>query len=252
MKDETEELYLRVQADLARERGVRAFLRSRPTVLRGLLLGATSLATVSVAALVSGSPRSPGFWLGTLALIALVGVAARSALRPLHRPAWTGGARASVVATIVLGALGAIVLPSDGSLGAMGPGICIAIGVAAAVPVFVLAVLLDRSPWRGALFGALAGGLTGALAVQLLCPEPGLAHLATEHFGVLLVCGVLFGVIAQLLGRRDADPRGMPARWRRAPSSSSWHSSQDAVSPDAVARSIEPSSPSDSPRPRRA
>ena len=203
-------IYDRVRADLDRERGPLGWLRARPTPLRAALVAAAAL--LSVAALVALSGRLAGFGarpvrqaaaVGGLALA--FGLALRAALRPMHRPQWRGGARALLLGGLLAFALGSIVVASDGTVGGGLGGRCLVVGLVAGAPALLLTLLVLRDPGRGALFAGLAGGLTGSLAVQLVCVgrQP-LTHAVIEHFGVVVVTTAALGGLGALLARRPA------------------------------------------------
>jgi len=142
------------------------------------------------------------WWVGLGALVVLGGLAMASALRPITESQDPRGARLLAAGGIALGALGALGVGSDGRWGGAGGLRCVLVGSLVALPVFVAARLLDRAPWRGVLFGALAGGITGTVALQLVCPVPHLGHLLVGHFGALLVSATVFGGLGGLLARR--------------------------------------------------
>ncbi|HJL16631.1 MAG TPA: hypothetical protein RMH99_13290 [Sandaracinaceae bacterium LLY-WYZ-13_1] len=201
--EETDRLYARLQQTLADERGPRAWLRARPTPWRLAIVGVALLGVVTAAVLVTGHTAFlralDARWIASVVgLAAMSGVAVTAALRPAHRPEGSRAVRAALGAGVVLGALGAILLLGDGTLGALERLRCLAIGGAAAVPIFALARLVDRTPQRGAGFAALAAGVAGALTVQVICPAPGLAHLVVSHFGVVVLAAGALGLFARL------------------------------------------------------
>ena len=203
--DEAARIYARVRADLERERGIRAWLRARPTPLRVamLLSAATAISALGAWVLAGGlADRSATGWVSATGLVVALAFAVIAALRPIHLPEGSDASRALLVLGIALSSLAAIVASGDGTVGALASGRCALIGLAVGVPVFAVSLLVARHPSRGAVFRGLVGGIAGALAVQLVCPAPGLAHLVVEHFGVVLLGAVLFGSAGALFARR--------------------------------------------------
>lgn len=202
-----DDLYDRIREDIAAERGVRAWLRARPTPTRAGLLGAVAFGSVIAFVLSMHleafyAPRSLGWVLGLVAAITMGAVAMAALLRPVHADAWSPSRRGLVAGAITLGSLGAITLAGDGTIGALGSGRCLLVGGLAGLPTFVAATLLDRHPRRGALFAGLSAALVGALAVQVLCGAPGLLHLVLEHFGVVVCFGLAYALLGLALSRR--------------------------------------------------
>jgi len=204
--DPRDDLYERIREDIASERGALAWIRARPTPLRAALLGALGFggAVALIAAMRPESftrPRTLGWAIGLTGAIAMTAVAMAALLRPVHADGWSPLRRRLVGGAIALGALGAITLAGDGSLGALGTGHCLMMGAMASLPTFVAALLLDRHPRRGALFAALSATLVGALTLQVMCRGRSLLHLVTEHFGVVLAGGLFYFSVAALLAR---------------------------------------------------
>jgi hypothetical protein len=193
-----------VKQQIARERGIMAWTRSRTTPARTWI----AAAVVGVPAVLTAV-----FWLrpdigvypvgrmiGVLALmVALIGLALSWVLRPLYRPAlpsWAGGR--AVIAAAVLGLLLVHSLPmADAAQPAArqaprfsalvwGAEPCWVVGSLLAVGVFFVLVALDRGGFgRGAAVRASAGGLCANLVLQLHCPNTSPLHLLLGHFGVL-------------------------------------------------------------------
>ncbi|MFK7986095.1 MAG: hypothetical protein AB8I08_08690 [Sandaracinaceae bacterium] len=192
-----EALFEKLQEDVSEERGPFAWLRARPTRTRLAATLATSLATLGAVITLTGRT---GFWqgrgalwaVGVWILVAAVAVSVAAALQPAHRPQWLGAPRGLLAGGLLLAGLGAVVASSNGALGGVGPARCLVMGLVTALPTATVAAFFDRRPRRGLAFAALAGGLTGTLAVQLLCPgSSGIAHQVGMHFGpaILVVAG---------------------------------------------------------------
>ena len=185
---------------LERERGVRAFLRSRSTRVRWAL----SLSIPALVLLREGlRQRFP--WrafstprlFGGLLLVGLLGFVTHSALRPL--PVERRAARLRSTLALVAWCLPCLLWfapetqasSEDISGGfALRSLTCFAYGSALAAPSFALSWALDRGirvPFR---VWALAAGVVALLAnviLMLHCSDTGRAHLLAGHFSIGLV-----------------------------------------------------------------
>ncbi len=198
--DDLERLYAGVRAELERERGVRAWLRARPTPLRVALV-------LSVAALVVGAPawvmghapgaNATGWLVGAAALVGLVAVTLARSLCGEPPP------RAALLA-LLAAALGAMLVSSDGALGTAGAPTCLALGAMTGLPVLLAGLALDRAPGRHLALAAAGAALTGVAAAQLVCPRRDLAHLLVDHFGALLLLLAIFAGLRRLAVRVEA------------------------------------------------
>jgi hypothetical protein len=198
------DLFASVQTDIAQERGLAAWLRSRPTALR------MSMAFGCVVAL--GAATGLGWLrpdiavypmarmvmvLATMALLIALGVGL--VLRSLQRaalPSWASGA---TIAAAVLALLAFYSLPiaheaHPSSLQA--PGVaallararpCVIVGLLLGAAVFAALRALDRGGARRSLLRAAAAGLCANLVLQLHCPNTAPMHLLAGHFAVLVV-----------------------------------------------------------------
>ena len=167
-----DELYRRIQADIAEDERPSGWLRSRSTRVRVGLTFVVAVASIGAALGIQGALRpelSAGWALGAAGLAGVVVVAMLTAFRPLHRVAMSRTARLGLLGISVLGALGAVAITSDGSFGSLGSLACFGWGALAGAPVFLVALLLDRRPAAGVVFSGLAGGAVAALAVQTSC-----------------------------------------------------------------------------------
>jgi hypothetical protein len=194
-----------VRADLDRERGAVAWLRSRSTPVRvslavgfGVLVG---VATVLLAA--RGDLRTLPPWRLGLA-VAWFGVAAGTCawlgLRPLFLPRPSRGLVAAACAFAFAGPVLTALLPElpttalrhayHGGLAGAG---CFTIGAVVSAMALLFARALDRGGDRGGgqlVLAAAAAGLVGNLALVLHCPINYPLHLllghATVPAGILL------------------------------------------------------------------
>ena len=192
-------MYAALRARVERERGPLSWLRERPTPQRVGLLVLAGVLVVGGVLLFKGAwpalgPDAATLGLGVLVLLLVLAMAA--ALRPVGAAHGGTEGQGLVTAGVLLGALGAVAIASDGSWGEVSGLRCWVLGVLVGAPVFSAALLLDRAPWRAGPFGALAAGLAGTLAAQLVCPSPHLGHLVVGHYGVALICLALFGAVA--------------------------------------------------------
>jgi hypothetical protein len=210
-----DELFAGVEQQLAGERGVRAWLRSRSTGAR-LAFCAASLALL-VAAVALGWARPdlavyPVFRLaiGMLVIVVMLGVQLALALRSLSRPplpAWVSPA-AIAGAPIALVALYGLPAPhASHPASVQAPGWqalisralpCLTFGLIFALASYALLRALDRGgtdPTRRALLAAAYGGLVANLLLMLHCPITATDHLMVGHLGVAVL--LLLGVAAQ-------------------------------------------------------
>jgi hypothetical protein len=182
---------------IERERGLRAFLRSRSTRVRWLL-------SLSVPALVLAREllRKRAHWrqlsaprmIGGLLLLGLFGLVAHSALRPL--PIERRAARLRSALAVVAWCLPCVLwfapeaqASADEFSGAFAwrSLTCFAYGSALAAPAFGLLWAMDRGvrvPYR---VWALAAGSVALLANLILilhCPITGRAHLVAGHLSI--------------------------------------------------------------------
>lgn len=188
------------EALLASERGVRAFLRSRSTRVRWaltLLLPMLLLARELWRGRVPWREVSTPRVLGGLLLAALLGLVARTALRPL--PIERRAARLRTALALVAWVLPCLLwLAPETSVNAddfsgeiaLRSLTCFAFGSALAAPSFALVWALDRGvrvPYRVWALGAGTVGLVANLILLLHCPSTNGAHLLVGHFSIGLV-----------------------------------------------------------------
>ncbi|HMI93406.1 MAG TPA: hypothetical protein VK509_18670 [Polyangiales bacterium] len=192
-------MYASLHAELGRERGLRAWLRARSTVARGLMaLGLVAAVSALVALgfarpdLGSFPPARMALSLAAMALLMIVGVAL--ALRPLQRaalPAWVGPAAITGSLAVLAGLY--LVSPFDLPRAAFDAAtlrpalVCMAIGLLLGVPVYGALLLLDRGGSRQALPMAMAAGLAANLELHIHCPSADPLHLMLGHFGAAVL-----------------------------------------------------------------
>jgi hypothetical protein len=188
----------RLDAGLQAERGVRAWLSSRPTTLR-YSLAVASVLLLPLAVLV-GTPRPdlsvyPLLRLGGT-MVVYAGVAlwlSLAALAPAQRPLPSSGRRltflALAAAVPILVALSPMAHSAHAaSLAGAGADLvpralaCFSFGSALALPLVLLLSGMERgvSPRARWLVGA-GGGLAGVAAVELHCPITQPVHLVLGH-----------------------------------------------------------------------
>lgn len=204
------------EALIARERGLRAFLRSRPTRVRWLLclvLPAVLLARELLKNRVPLSDLGLTRSLAALLLVVALALIARSALRPLplERPAARLRSAFALVAWAVPCVLwfapGASTAAEDLSSSgfALRSLSCFGYGSALAAPSFALLYAFDRNDRVAHRVLALAAGLVAVLSSLILlvhCPNTHRAHLIAGHFSIGLVWFVAVS-IASTLRRRE-------------------------------------------------
>ena len=205
-KNETLVDFAGLRDAIAAERSTAGFLRSRTTLARVSLLLATVLGVALVQLAWSRRadfdlyPTTP-FLVVIAAFSLLIGLALAACLRPLHEPRLSPWALRGLIGggllMPVLFYIGQPVHTShSASIAGMGPdllpraGGCFVYGLLLALPVLVLARVLDRGEHRigaAALCAALAGGVTANLALHLHCPITHAGHLLLGHATLVLV-----------------------------------------------------------------
>jgi hypothetical protein len=209
-----------IQAALAGERSVAGWLRSRSTLERVGLLLFVVLAVTLVELFVR---RRVDFGLyptvPLLVMIAafslLIGLAVAACLRPLQETrlspwAERGLIAAGVLMPVLFYAGEPVHTAHPASLAGAGgqllerAGVCFVYGLLLALPVLVLARLLDRAEHRvvsGALCAALSGGLTANLALHLHCPITHAGHLLLGHASLIVALIAAYASWASRAGR---------------------------------------------------
>lgn len=210
------DLRLSLDTELAKERGPSAFLRSRSTPLRVLLLGVTLLGLALLTLLLRGRADLAVYPLPRmLLLVALMALwflaSAWLALWPLSRPALPSGLLKGFIAFGPVLLLMLYSLPAahtDHVASLQPPGTvalllralpCLAFGAVIAAGTYSLLRAFDRGGQRANLLMASAGGLAANLLLQLHCPVTAPEHMLVGHLGAALaVLGAVW-----LTGRRD-------------------------------------------------
>jgi len=182
---------------IARERGVRAFLRSRSTRVRwalSLCLPALLLARELVRRRVPGRELGLARMIGGLFLLGLFGLVANSALRPL--PIERRAARLRSALAVLAWCLPCVLwfapeaqASADDFSGAFAwrSLACFAYGSAFAAPSFGLLWAMDRGvrvPFRVWALAAGSVALLANLILMLHCPITSRAHLVAGHFSI--------------------------------------------------------------------
>jgi hypothetical protein len=211
---DVEPLFAKIQSDIAREVGPRAWLRSRPTWLRRAFVLASGAPLALVVLGLVGFRKDLALFaterlaldLGLLGALILANV--WTALRPVQespRPLWQlvvlglGSALLGVI-WILLPA-GHVCVPTL----ADGPGapasLCYAVGMNLGLPVALAAWLVGRqsSSWR-TLLAAAAAALTGILVLHLNCPSHVREHLLLGHATIAATFLAVAGVAALTRG----------------------------------------------------
>ncbi len=211
-------VFQRIDEAVSQERGPRAWLRSRPTPLRGLIgVGLVAVVLVLVA-MTWGRIDMAVYPLDRLVLdLAVLLVPAALALvvvlRPLHRPAlprWVDGVviGAAVLAVLVGPALTVAHQAHPASL--LGTGaqfvpravVCMITGSVLGLPLLLWMMVSLRRGGRWGLPLRLAGvaaGISGCAGVFLHCPLVSPEHLLAGH-ATVLVPFLLLGIIASTGG----------------------------------------------------
>jgi hypothetical protein len=198
---QVEPLLAAVEAQLAGEHGLAAWLRSQTTAVRGLLAAAASFSIVLVTAALAR--RSDFGDLRTESLIALLLYAAAAIalvtelIRPMHkrqRPrlrAWLGILALGMPTLIALAPMGGAHAPRIAARSG-----CLLLGLLVATPVLLLLRGLDRgAPARASqrLLAVAIAALVGNLALVLCCASNSAAHILRAHapVGFALALGSL-------------------------------------------------------------
>lgn len=194
-------LFDALQAQIARERGPSAWLKSRPTWMRLAFAVAAILGVVLFALLVVPRADLSEFPRDRMAstvvlLLVLLSLSLHYGLRAMHRKAPPGW----LSRTFAVGVLGLLLLTVLNPLSYQPPsklhdhsflgltGLrCLAFGCALGLPVYALMRVLDRGAFpEAATFAATAAGLTGFFALHMHCPMVAPLHLLLGHAAVLL------------------------------------------------------------------
>jgi hypothetical protein len=212
-----EQLLASTEQAIAQERGLFAWLRSRPTSFRRTVGVCVALSVPLALAVLR--PRAdlglhPALTLGSLVLLQALLVVAlvSSKLSSLAQPALGPGRSGVLMVLCALAAAApALLAPAQlihpASLGGTGAdfwpraGACFLVGSLLGLAAVAAVVALDRAlGWQKLLLGALVG-MTGMLALQLHCPLVHAGHLWVGHAGIFVVAVIVAGVGSLLASR---------------------------------------------------
>jgi hypothetical protein len=205
------ELFARLEADLARETGLRAWLRSRPTRLRFLVVTASVLCVVGLGGLLRHRADLDAYPTGRLlafAVLYLFGILIAFG-KKLYMSIRHG--LVEDYGSLAVGALGMPFLlafaPATEASQHAGPGGALGCFLYGAFLTLPIAALLwafdrdDRPSVRSVCLSAVALGLSANLLLELHCPSGNLQHLLLGHASL----GVAW--LAAWLVVRHASPR---------------------------------------------
>lgn len=202
-----------VEEAIDRERGVAAWLRSRPTGVR-LLIASVSVAVAAALAVTlggtwrqlteAGAASRPIVLAGYLALL---GVTLRYGLRPMQQIESVWASRLLTGVGVGLPFLAAAFPLHDSHEIPGERGYCVVLGLLLGAVLVGLMRWLDRGAHanrRSALLAAAAAALGSNLALEFHCPIDRFAHRAAFHASVGVV---LWVAIVTLNARRAPQPR---------------------------------------------
>jgi hypothetical protein len=208
---ESAALWSALEERVAKEKGLRSWLRSRSTPVRVVVAALVAALVVFV----GGRPapgatiEAPMLWLVAFAFAGVACVAVLVA--PLGRPRSPSSVRMSLIVSAVALPLGYALVASnaggsastDFATRAFG---CFAYGTVLALPFVLVVFSLERSerPSSSLLVGfGGAAGLVANIALGLHCPNTGLGHLALGHAGIGLVLASLGAGLGALLWAKE-------------------------------------------------
>lgn len=192
------------------DRGIRAWLRSRPTRQRLLMVLVAALTAVVLGGrrprVDQPDGRSLGVWV--LVFLATALLCAALALGSLGRLRSTGK-RVLAAGVGVLLPLGYALTHHVGerAVGEMWPSTlhCFGYGTLLVLPLFALVWLLDRDEEPALLTSVITGvaaGLAANAALSLHCAQDDAAHLLLGHAAIGAILGLLGAAFAAILARR--------------------------------------------------
>jgi hypothetical protein len=207
-------LFDRLRDQMADERGLRAFLRTRSTPTRISIAAGTIFALALLVRFAFLRPDIAVFppmrmLVVLVSIAALIALSLGVSLRPMQRPALPSWAAPGLALGSMLTLLGLHSLPAahhshpaslvyaagvGGQLLRATP--CMMIGLWVGVPIYALLAALDRGGGGRDLVHAVTAGLAANLLLQLCCPVTAPVHMLIGHLGVALLllagCGVLW------------------------------------------------------------
>ena len=189
------------------ERGLLAWLRSRPTGARRLLIVAAAFPIATFLSFASGLRSDLGIY-PQIRMAAVLAVLLGAALwllvtgtRPLHRhqPSPLASILTALLGVAVGFAVALLPVAHEPSPGAPGTLQCYLGGLVVGLPLLLAAILLRRhASLGGALLFAASAGLTSNLVIQLTCSAVDHAHLVLGHATVGLTYATLVVGLATL------------------------------------------------------
>jgi hypothetical protein len=199
-----DDLRLSLDAELAKERGPSAFLRSRSTPGRVAAVALLLLLLCLITLLFRARADLAVYPMGRMLLLSGVMLLwfLASTLLSLWPLSWPTPPRAVSKIAIAFGPVALLALYSlptaheSHPASLQGPGgaalflralPCLGIGLLVALGVFVLLRAFDRGGSRTNLAMACAGGISANLLLQLHCPITAPPHMLLAHLGVALI-----------------------------------------------------------------
>jgi hypothetical protein len=184
-----------LEAELNRERGLRAKLRSLPVLTQRALVIGLGVAIGSLMWVLAKDVAAERalVTLGSLSTVCLM--ALWHALRPIHQPPLPAWAWGGLLLLGIAVPVGVAFLPPL----ALGPGEppalkCFGLGTLMGLPVLLLALVVDRAPrvaalGSGTLLAAVAAGGLGNVCLEGHCASDGTVHRLVGHalIGVCLL-----------------------------------------------------------------
>jgi hypothetical protein len=205
-------LFRAVSADVQRETGIGAWLRSLKTHHRVAVVIAVAVTTALAVLFISGQDPIAGGVAPVIArlLYGGVAVAAVSAgLRSLGRGPAPELRAPAILAAAVMAPLALAFIPTDAPMhhgGIAHAAKCLAAGLALGIPCFLVARLADRGGRARALglvLLATGAGLVGTIALEMHCAVRAPEHLLLGH-ATVVVGYLAAAAVARAFARRPA------------------------------------------------
>jgi hypothetical protein len=196
---------------LRNERGLRAWIRSRPTRQRLLMVLIAALTALVLGARQPRHDEPDAVVLGAWVLVFLAAtlVCAALALGSLGRLRSTGKRGVAIVLGSLLPVGYALAHHTAGAAAGqpLWPGIlgCFGYGTLVVLPLFTMIWLLDRDEKPALLSSVITGiaaGLAANAALSLHCAQENVAHLLLGHAAIGALLGLVGAAFAAFLARR--------------------------------------------------